>query len=161
MDIVLLHPVQAWVVQAAFMILSRSSARSLIREGVEQEFLETSLREHLGVEVAVDVEVVPTKDPIFVMIWRLILWRPFGAVKRKSRFGVLSPAHLAKAQEPRPVRKPQPAQHVVDKDRLLSVGVSFLSPKPVRSAVAQAKRFRIPVNPVAVKDALRKMHELN
>jgi hypothetical protein len=95
------------------------------------------------------------------MIWRLILWKPFGAVKRRSRFVVLFPAPLAKAQEPRPAQKPQPAPHAVDKDRSLSVGVSFLSPKPVQSVAAQAKQFKTPVNPAVVKDALRRMRELN
>jgi hypothetical protein len=113
------------------------------------------------VEEAVAVGHAPTKAPICGTIWRLILWKPFGVVKRRSRFGVLFPAPLAKEQVPRPARKPQPAPHVVDKDRSLSVGVSFLSPKPVQSAAAQAKQFKTPVNPAEEKDALRKMHELN
>jgi hypothetical protein len=113
------------------------------------------------VEEAVDAGLAPTKAPICGMIWRLILWKPFGAVKRRSRFVVLFPAPLAKAQVPRPARRPQLAPHAVDKDRSLSVGVSFLSPKPVQSVAAQAKQFKTPVNPAEEKGALRKMRVLN
>jgi hypothetical protein len=160
-DIVPLHQDQAWVAQAVFMIHSRSSARSSTQEVVGPGFLETSLREHSGVEEAVDAGLAPTKDPICGTIWKLILWRPFGVVKRRSRFGVLFPAPLAKAQEQQPVRRPQLAPHAVDKDRSLSVGVSFLSPKPVQSVAAQAKQFKTPVNPAEEKGALRKMRVLN
>jgi hypothetical protein len=41
-DIVPLHQDQAWVAQAVFMILSRSSARFLAQVGAEQESLEIS-----------------------------------------------------------------------------------------------------------------------
>jgi hypothetical protein len=160
-DIEPLPPDQAWVAQAAFMILSRSSARSSTREVVGPGFLETSLREHSGVEEAVDAGLAPTRAPIFGTIWRSILWKPFGVVKRRSRFVVLFPAPLAKAQEQQPVRRPQLAPHAVDKDRSLSVGVSFLSPKPVQSVAAQAKQFKTPVNPAEEKGALRKMRVLN
>jgi hypothetical protein len=160
-DIAPLPPDQVWVAQAAFMILSRSSARSSTQEVVGPGFLETSLREHSGVEEAVDAGLAPTRAPICGTIWRLILWKPFGAVKRRSRFAVLFPAPLAKAQVPRLAQKPQPAPHAVDKDKSLSVGVSFLSPKPVQSVAAQAKQFKTPVNPAEGKDALRKMRELN
>jgi hypothetical protein len=113
------------------------------------------------VEEAVDAGLAPTRAPIFGTIWRSILWKPFGVVKRRSRFVVLFPAPLAKAQEQQPVRRPQLAPHAVDKDRSLSVGVSFLSPKPVQSVAAQDKQFKTPVNPAEEKGALRKMRVLN
>jgi hypothetical protein len=113
------------------------------------------------VEEAVDAGLAPTKAPICGTIWRSILWKQFGAVKRRSRFVVLFPAPHAKAQVPHLARKPQPAPHAVDKDRSLSVGVFFLSPKPVQSVAAQAKQFKTPVNPAEEKGALRKMRELN
>jgi len=111
--------------------------------------------------VAVVGEAAQTKARTCVMTWRLSLWKPSVAAKRRSQSAVRSVVPPARAQVRPRARKPSPAPPAVAKVRLPSAVGSSPLPRPVQSAAELGNRSRIHANRAMGRDGSRKMHGSN
>ena len=103
----------------------------------------------------------PSAAMISATTWKSPLRKPPMGARKKSRSPSRNPARLARAPARKPVPASGPARAAVAAVRSSTRAVSSASPRPVRTARAQAACSKSPAEPVAARDAASGLRRSN